>query len=93
LLSTFADEPTLVDEAMGTCTFQFWVDRIESFYCKLDKCSWQLGSTASEWSPRSELGDQAKYQLTNETRYNCEVIECACVPGRFLCGEDGSVSK
>lgn len=28
----------------------------------------------------------------NETHYKCEHIECACVPGRFLCGENGSVN-
>lgn len=28
-------------QEMGTCMFQFWVDRIESFYCNLDECSWQ----------------------------------------------------
>jgi hypothetical protein len=27
-------------ERMGTCNFQFWVDRNESFYCLLDRCSW-----------------------------------------------------
>lgn len=29
----------------------------------------------------------------NETNYHCEKINCACIPGRFLCGEDGSVSE
>lgn len=30
---------------------------------------------------------------TNRTDYQCKSIECACIPGRFLCGEDGSVSE
>ena len=29
------------EDAMGHCEFQFWVDRIESFYCNLHECSWQ----------------------------------------------------
>lgn len=66
----------LEPQAHGTCGFQFWVDKIESFYCKLDQCSWS-----------AEAGEAA-----NETHYNCDKIECACVPGRFLCGENGSVN-
>lgn len=30
---------------------------------------------------------------SNETHYRCDKMKCACIPGRFLCGEDGSVSK
>lgn len=41
LLRTFADDP-ISDQKTGKCTFQFWVDRIESFYCKLDQCSWRF---------------------------------------------------
>ncbi|ORX36133.1 hypothetical protein BD324DRAFT_630290 [Kockovaella imperatae] len=63
-------------KAMGHCEFQFWVDRIESFYCNLKDCSWQ-GKESFD---------------SNKTSYRCEHIECACVPGRFLCGEDGSVN-
>lgn len=63
-------------EALGTCNFQFWVDRIESFYCKLDGCSWALSDDAA----------------SNGTNYRCEKIECSCVPGRFLCGEEGSIN-
>lgn len=37
--------------------------------------------------------DQAYITDANETNYHCEKINCACIPGRFLCGEDGSVSK
>ncbi|KAK4685767.1 ATP-binding cassette, subfamily G (WHITE), member 2, partial [Tremellales sp. Uapishka_1] len=64
------------EDEQGTCSFQFWVDRIESFYCKLDGCSWQ---------------SKESFNL-NATDYRCETIECACIPGRFLCGQDGSVN-
>ncbi|KAF2270938.1 hypothetical protein CC78DRAFT_610985 [Lojkania enalia] len=57
------------------CNFQFWVDQKESFYCALDTCS-------SKWKPESDK---------NITEYDCDNIKCKCVPGRFLCGEDGSV--
>jgi len=80
LLSTFGVSGlgSAVDETdeFGTCTFQFWVDRIESFYCKLDGCSWASKDNFD----------------SNSTDYRCERIECSCIPGRFLCGEDGSVS-
>ncbi|OJJ46899.1 hypothetical protein ASPZODRAFT_166177 [Penicilliopsis zonata CBS 506.65] len=58
-----------------TCNFQFWVDQRESFYCALDTCDWSL---------------EADYDH-NATRYNCDKIQCKCIPGRFLCGEDGSI--
>lgn len=61
----------------GTCGFQFWVDRIESFYCKLEDCEW----TAEEG-----------FDGSNETHYRCDKVECACIPDRFLCGQDGSVN-
>lgn len=64
-------------DAFGTCNFQFWVDRIESFHCELSGCNWESKGSFD----------------TNQTSYQCEKIECACIPGRFLCGEDGSVSK
>jgi ABC-type multidrug transport system ATPase subunit len=52
-----------------------WVDQRESFYCALDTCS-------DTWSATRD---------SNETSYKCENIKCKCVPGRMLCGEDGSV--
>jgi hypothetical protein len=82
LLSSFTsknDEEEIalgIKEDMGTCSFQFWVDEIESFYCKLEGCGWE-GTNSYE---------------SNRTRYECKTIDCACVPGRFLCGENGSVS-
>lgn len=52
-----------------------WVDKRESFYCGLDTCS-------AEWTAESDR---------NITKYRCENIKCACVPGRMLCGEAGSI--
>lgn len=57
------------------CSFQFWVDQKESFYCALDSC--QTGATFT-----SER---------NITTYDCEHIKCSCIPGRMLCGQDGSI--
>ncbi|KAL7420171.1 FAD-dependent urate hydroxylase [Cryptotrichosporon argae] len=74
-------------DADGSCLFQFWVDRIESFYCKLDQCAWQQKDGYGESATGSSLTPVA-----NATKYHCETLECACVPGRFLCGEDGSVN-
>lgn len=58
-----------------TCNFQFWVDQKESFYCALNTCSWE----ANDYSDR------------NTTKYQCEKIKCKCIPGRMLCGEEGSI--
>ncbi|WVQ97528.1 hypothetical protein IAU59_004642 [Kwoniella sp. CBS 9459] len=63
-------------DEQGQCNFQFWVDRIESFHCELQGCSWQSRDSFD----------------SNQTSYKCEKIECSCIPGRFLCGEDGSVN-
>ncbi|KAJ9269627.1 hypothetical protein DTO212C5_4238 [Paecilomyces variotii] len=58
-----------------TCNFQFWVDQRESFYCALDTCDFSI---------------EADY-YRNETHYKCENIQCKCIPGRMLCGEEGSI--
>ena len=58
-----------------TCNFQFWTGEVESFYCGLDTC---LFKTKSEYDK-------------NTTIHTCENIHCACVPGRMLCGEPGSI--
>ncbi|KAL1858602.1 FAD-dependent urate hydroxylase [Paecilomyces lecythidis] len=58
-----------------TCNFQFWVDQKESFYCGLDTCDFSI--------------DADYYR--NETHYKCENIKCKCIPGRMLCGEEGSI--
>lgn len=65
------------DSSDSTCSFQFWTAQVESFYCALEECS----STK-----------QPGYN-TNTTIYACDKIKCSCVPGRFICGEDGSVGK
>ncbi|KAL8988792.1 MAG: hypothetical protein Q9177_002186 [Variospora cf. flavescens] len=57
------------------CNFQFWVGGVESFYCDLDTCA---------FSHKTEYD-------RNSTRYHCEHIRCACIPGRMLCGEEGSI--
>lgn len=63
------------DVAAQECGFQFWIGRVESFYCGLQNC------TATH-----DVGYEA-----NSTEYRCEQVQCACIPGRMLCGEDGSV--
>ncbi|KAF5375765.1 hypothetical protein D9757_009009 [Collybiopsis confluens] len=63
------------DKNDAACSFQFWVDEIESFYCGLDECS----------SERTTGYD------FNTTSYKCNKLKCKCVPGRFICGQDGSV--
>lgn len=47
----------------------------ESFYCGLEEC---------------EVKGEATYNA-NVTKYDCNSIKCACIPGRMLCGENGSV--
>lgn len=59
-----------------TCNFQFWVDQKESFYCGLDTCDWNI---------------KTDYD-SNTTQYKCENVQCKCIPGRFLCGENGSIN-
>ncbi|KAI6025447.1 hypothetical protein EDC04DRAFT_2869360 [Pisolithus marmoratus] len=63
------------DNATSTCSFQFWTAEKESFYCALDTCTSQK---------------KAGYDADTVTNA-CEHIKCKCIPGRFLCGEDGSV--
>ena len=47
----------------------------ESFYCNLDTCA---------FSQKDEPD-------RNITTYRCEHTRCACIPGRMLCGEEGSI--
>lgn len=58
-----------------SCNFQFWVGQKESFYCGLNTCEWNMDVQADQ----------------NVTTYECETIDCQCIPERFLCGENGSV--
>ncbi|KAI9888025.1 MAG: hypothetical protein M1823_000146 [Watsoniomyces obsoletus] len=57
------------------CNFQFWVDQKESFYCALNNCTWSANNDYDR----------------NSTSYECENVKCQCMPGRMLCGEDGSL--
>lgn len=59
-----------------TCNFQFWVDQMESFYCGLDTCEW----------------DMEQEHDKNTTNYKCENVQCSCIKDRFLCGENGSIN-
>lgn len=58
-----------------TCNFQFWVDRVESFYCGLEDCEFSQTNSFDR----------------NTTSYNCKNIQCSCIPDRMLCGESGSI--
>lgn len=49
--------------------------QVESFYCTLDTCSFDAKNDFDK----------------NTTDYKCENIKCACIPGRMLCGEEGSI--
>ena len=79
ILDMLPDRPPQVtfncDVSSATCGFQFWIGRNESFYCGLSNCTSSL-----------DVG----YDY-NTTEYNCEQVKCACIPGKMLCGEDGSV--
>ena len=50
-----------------------------------------------EATPEAEENDEppvkVKGKNTNTTTYACEKIQCKCVPGRFICGEDGSIGE
>ncbi|KAI0044158.1 hypothetical protein FA95DRAFT_1608776 [Auriscalpium vulgare] len=79
ILDMLPDRPPQVtfscDKTDTTCDFQFWTAQVESFYCALDTCK-------TEVTPGYDA---------NVTAYRCEKIACSCVPGRFICGENGSV--
>jgi len=81
ILDMLPDRPPQVtfscDSGNATCDFQFWTAQVESFYCALDKC---------------ESTRKIGYDY-NTTLYTCDNIKCSCVPGRFICGEDGSVGE
>jgi len=65
------------DKIDSTCDFQFWTAQVESFYCALDTC---------------KTGVIPGYDSSTAS-YQCENMKCSCVPGRFICGEDGSVGQ
>ncbi|PWW76702.1 hypothetical protein C7212DRAFT_295001 [Tuber magnatum] len=63
------------NKVSAECTFQFWVDQVESFYCALDECDWELQTSPDR----------------NVTDYECKNVKCECIPGRTLCGEGGTI--
>ncbi|KAI8629764.1 hypothetical protein F5Y19DRAFT_75536 [Xylariaceae sp. FL1651] len=63
------------DKETSFCDFQFWVDRVESFYCHLEKCESSAKYTSNQ----------------NSTFYKCPHVQCSCITDRFLCGADGSI--
>jgi len=65
------------DKQDATCDFQFWTAQVESFYCALDTCKTEVITGYD----------------SNVTSYQCKKMKCSCVPGRFICGEDGSVGR
>jgi hypothetical protein len=81
ILDMLPDRPPQVtfscNKADETCAFQFWIGKVESFYCSLDHCSSSIEYDYNK----------------NTTIANCETIKCSCVPGRMLCGEEGSISE
>ena len=81
ILDMLPDRPPEVtfscDKEDETCQFQFWTAQTESFYCSLDSCASGV-----------EIGHDK-----NVTKYTCDHIQCKCVPGRFICGENGSIGK
>ncbi|KAM0754863.1 hypothetical protein T439DRAFT_309694 [Meredithblackwellia eburnea MCA 4105] len=79
ILDMLPDRPPQVtftcDASDQTCGFQFWIGKIESFYCGLSNCSSTI-----------DIGFDSNY-----TEVLCQQMECSCIPGKMLCGEDGSV--
>lgn len=63
------------DESQHTCELQFWIGSRESFYCHMNDCAHELHRGAD----------------ANRTLSTCGRAQCACIPGRTLCGEGGSV--
>lgn len=67
--------PRFQQPAVPTDLVAVWVDQKESFYCALDTCTWSAKAEPNR----------------NSTSYHCQNIKCRCIPGRMLCGEDGSI--
>ncbi|KAI0380351.1 hypothetical protein F5Y04DRAFT_103952 [Hypomontagnella monticulosa] len=63
------------EKESGICDFQFWIDRLESFYCHLESCE-----SSADFTP-----DQ------NSSNYKCTDVKCACISERMLCGAEGSI--
>ncbi|KAF9507579.1 hypothetical protein BS47DRAFT_1373861 [Hydnum rufescens UP504] len=63
------------NRADETCGFEFWIGKVESFYCALDTCTTSI-----------DVGYDG-----NITSYKCDHIKCSCIPGKMLCGEADSI--
>ncbi|KAI2622383.1 hypothetical protein GGR54DRAFT_61305 [Hypoxylon sp. NC1633] len=63
------------DKENGFCDFQFWIDRVESFYCHLEDCESSAEFTSDQ----------------NSTFYKCPGVKCGCIKDRMLCGLQGSI--
>lgn len=81
ILDMLPDRPPQVtftcDVPSSTCGFQFWIGKVESFYCGLSNCTSHL-----------DVGYDSNF-----TEYTCQEMSCSCIPGKMLCGEDGSVGQ
>ncbi|KAG8851333.1 hypothetical protein FRB96_009398 [Tulasnella sp. 330] len=79
ILDMLPDRPPQVtfscDNPTESCNFQFWIGQKESFYCALDQCTTELKHGFD----------------SNSTFAECAKIQCKCIPGRMMCGEEGSV--
>jgi len=65
-----------------------WVDQRESFACSLDECTFELGIFSWICGANEDATHDA-----NRTSYECKKVKCQCIPGRMLCGEDGSLGS
>ena len=63
------------------------MDEKESFTCALDECTFKLGKP----SVFLTLLKLDATHSSNRTYYDCKHVKCECIPGRMLCGEDGSI--
>ncbi|XDG08218.1 hypothetical protein ABKA04_007833 [Annulohypoxylon sp. FPYF3050] len=63
------------EKESGVCDFQFWIDRLESFYCHLENCDSSADFTSDQ----------------NSTFYKCPDVKCNCIKDRMLCGAEGSI--
>jgi hypothetical protein len=64
LISPFqldSEKPDDSADQMGECVFQFWVDRVESFYCELKECRWEGSNSAGKCN--THICHAKSYQL------------------------------
>ncbi|EGF77988.1 hypothetical protein BATDEDRAFT_13539 [Batrachochytrium dendrobatidis JAM81] len=61
------------DKESSVCEFQFWAAEVESFYCKMQECSFTQEHTPT----------------LNITTFECPHMQCRCFPERLLCESNG----